>query len=347
MSALFDEPPFARRDDGALLGELNALTRFHLAGCAPFRAMWPNWRESKMLAGLPFTHVSVFKHRTMRTESSEIKHQRTLLSSSTSGQSSRIALDARSSELQARSSAAILKDVLGDAQRPLLVLDDAKNLRRPDVSARIAAAMSLRPLASSIHFLVDESSGPKKMLWDRVLTARADSRELLVYGFTWALYTEWARAEIPEEVQRVMKDLTVRFVHSGGWKKLEASKVDRPTFDAALRETVGPGSSVVDFYGLVEQVGVLYPLCDAGYRHAPRWCAVLVRDPYTHEVVGDGTTGQLQLANHLAFGAPYHSVLTEDVGRIVAGTCPCGREGTRFDLLGRIPNAELRGCANV
>src|SRR4051812_1535617 len=108
MSALFDERPFAQRDDGALLGELNALTRFHLAGCPAFRAMWPDWREAKALADVPFTHVSVFKHRTMRTESSDIKHQRTLLSSSTSGQSSRIALDAKSSELQSRSSAAIL-----------------------------------------------------------------------------------------------------------------------------------------------------------------------------------------------------------------------------------------------
>lgn len=347
MSALFAKPPFAERDDDSLLGELTALTHLHLAGCAAFRAMWPDFRTAKTLADIPYTHVSVFKHRTMRTESSEIKHQRTLLSSSTSGQSSRIALDAQSSELQARSSSAILQDVLGGAQRPLVILDDARNLRRPDVSARIAAAMSLRPLASSIHFLLDESNGQKTMRWERLAQAAAENSELLVYGFTWVLYTDWARAEIPAEARDVLRALTVRFVHSGGWKKLEASKVDRGTFDKALLDTVGPRSTVVDFYGLVEQVGVLYPLCDAGYRHAPRWCAVLVRDPYTREVVVDGATGQLQLANPLAHGAPYHSVLTEDVGRIVPGKCACGRAGTRFDLAGRIPNAEVRGCANV
>jgi Acyl-protein synthetase, LuxE len=55
----------------------------------------------------------------------------------------------------------------------------------------------------------------------------------------------------------------------------------------------------------------------------------------------------LQLLNVLAHGAPYHSVLTEDLGRLAEGQCPCGRPGRRFQLLGRVPKAELRGCANV
>jgi len=348
MSALLGEPPFAPRDDDTLLSELTALTRFHLAGCSAFRAMWPEWQEPQTLADIPYTHVSVFKYRVLRTDGVGIKHQRTLLSSSTSGHAaSRIALDAKSSELQSRSSSAILKDVLGGTLRPFVIVDDARHLRRPDVSARIAAAMSLRPLASSMFFLLDESGGQKTMSWDRIAQASAGQTELLVYGLTSVLYTEWARAEIPPETRAVLKRLSVRFVHSGGWKKLETLRVDRATFDAALLDTVGPRSSVVDFYGLVEQVGVLFPLCDAGHRHVPRWCAVIVRDSHTREVVAENTTGQLQLANPFAMGAPYHSVLTEDLGRIVPGRCACGREGTRFDLVGRIPSAELRGCANV
>jgi hypothetical protein len=63
--------------------------------------------------------------------------------------------------------------------------------------------------------------------------------------------------------------------------------------------------------------------------------------------MGDGKSGMLQLLNPLAYGAPYHSVLTEDLGRIIPGTCACGRAGRQFELLGRVPKAELRGCANV
>jgi hypothetical protein len=72
----------------------------------------------------------------------------------------------------------------------------------------------------------------------------------------------------------------------------------------------------------------------------------LVRDSWTLESLV-GEPGQLQLMNTLARGAPYHNVLTEDLGRIVPGNCPCGRSGTRFELLGRVPKAEVRGCANV
>ena len=129
-------------------------------------------------------------------------------------------------------------------------------------------------------------------------------------------------------------------------EKVEAQKVDRESFDATLLRDLDPSSRVVDYYGLVEQVGVIYPLCEAGYRHVPAWADVVVRDTATLRPL-TGEPGQLQLMNVLAWGAPYHSVLTEDVGRIVPGACPCERQGPRFELLGRLPKAELRGCANV
>ena len=126
----------------------------------------------------------------------------------------------------------------------------------------------------------------------------------------------------------------VDFVHSGGWKKLEAIRVDRATLDQALLGACAPGSRVVDFYGLVEQNGILFPLCAAGFRHAPLWSEVIVRDPFSMLPLGDGQEGLLQLLNPLPRGAPSHSVLTEDVGRRVAGECLCGWKGRRFELIG-------------
>ena len=41
MSALLDLPPFAARDDARFLDEMNALSAWHLAGCADYRAVWP------------------------------------------------------------------------------------------------------------------------------------------------------------------------------------------------------------------------------------------------------------------------------------------------------------------
>lgn len=348
MSVLLQRPPFSERDDDALLREMAEVTDWHLQGCPEYRAMWPDYRSANSLAELPFVHVGLFKHAVLQTRGEGINHQRLLKSSSTSGVSSQILLDTRSGELQARASVAVLQDLAGTDKRPLLVSDSAKSLmQRGEVSARVTAAMSLRPLSTEMHFLMVSADNPSSLDWSLVESLCTKNPRLLVYGFTWILWKGWVDAAIPDSTKEALSKSQIHFVHSGGWKKLEALKVDRQTFDGRLLGLVAKGSGVVDFYGLVEQVGMIYPLCEAGFRHMPRWGAVLARDPWSLEPKAPGEEGMLQLMNPLAFGAPYHSVLTEDMGCVVEGDCPCGRSGQRFQLLGRMPKSEVRGCANV
>jgi len=344
MTALLDMPPFAARDAGRFLDEMVALTRHHLAGCPEYRRIWPAWNGATSAEELPFVHAGVFKHVLLRTAAVT---QRILRSSGTSGAAtSRIALDEESSALQSRSSTAILSDFIGSEITPLLVVDHSSALRqRGEISARIAAAMSLRPLASEIVFLLGRASDPASIQWDVVAEVLRRKSHLRVYGFTTMLWQAW-RSGMPSSVARQITETRIDFVHSGGWKKLEAEQVTPADFNVALLRDAGDGSRVIDYYGLVEQVGVVYPLCNAGFRHVAAWAEVVVRDPYTLQPIHDGV-GMLQLMNVLARGAPYHSVLTEDLGRIAAGPCPCGRDGRRFELLGRVPKAETRGCANV
>ncbi|MGC9947361.1 MAG: hypothetical protein ABSF64_13410 [Bryobacteraceae bacterium] len=348
MSELLDRPPYSARDDNAFLAEMQRLTRHHLEGCPAYARIWPKWKCAGTAEELPFLHVDLFKRLEFRTVAAGLVHERTLRSSSTSGSAaSQIVLDNLSSRLQARSALAILTDMVGDRQRPLLVLDDALSLRqRGVVSARAAAAMSLRPLATGIHFLLRDANDPASLKWDLLAEVLASSEEFLVYGFSSILWLAWGAAAAPEDVRAKLRGKRIHFVHSGGWKKMEALRVDRARFDDALTRDLHPASRVVDYYGLVEQVGVVYPLCEHGVRHVPVWADVLVRDPYTLRVVED-QSGQIQSMNVLAHGAPYHSVLSEDMGRIVPGGCACGRSGKRFELLGRMPHAALRGCANV
>jgi hypothetical protein len=345
MTNLLDSPPFAPRDDAGFLAGMNEICSWHLAGCPEYKRVWPDWSAASRLEELPFLHVGVFKRKLWKTVAPGITHQRTLRSSSTTqATASMIALDERSSTLQAQSSGAILKALVGESLRPLAILDHPRSLQqRGEASARIAAAMSLRFLASEIHFLQndDDSLG-----WDRLGPVLERHQRLLVYGFTWLLWQTWATARIPEPIRRSLANTEVHFVHSGGWKKLEAARVDRKQFDAALLATAGPASRVTEYYGLVEQVGMIFPLCEAGFYHVPRWAAALVRDPWTLESLVD-RPGLLQFMNVLSWGAPYHSVLTEDLGRLAPGDCACGRCGQRFELRGRVPKAEIRGCANV
>ena len=297
---------------------------------------------------LPWLHVGLFKHIAFKTVGDGVRHERTLRSSATSsGVPSQIALDHDSSKLQSASTMAILRNFVGDDVRPLLILDSSRSLRSPGgISARVAAALSLRPLASEIHFLLDDADDPATMKWDVLAKLLQANDELLVYGFTWILWLAWGQAEMPGDIRDLMEGKRIDFVHSGGWKKLESMKVGPDELNRALTGGLHPDSRVTDFYGLVEQVGVIYPLCEAGYRHPPVWADVLVRDSWSLACLED-SPGQLQLMNTLARGAPYHNVLTEDLGRIAPGDCDCGRSGKRFELLGRVPQAEVRGCANV
>jgi hypothetical protein len=243
------------------------------------------------------------------------------------------------------SSEAILTDFIGADRTPLLILDHAASLRQRDVSARVAAALSLRPFATELVFLLAASGRPESVRWDVVRDLASTHAHLRVYGFTSILWQAWGRL-VPAEVRSALRATRIDFVHSGGWKTLEAERVDRTDLDEALLRGLAEGSRVIDYYGLVEQVGMVYPLCEAGFRHVPVWADVIVRDPWTSNPLST-EIGMLQLLNVLAHGAPYHSVLTEDRGRIVAGDCACGRRGKRFALIGRVPKAEMRGCANV
>ncbi len=348
MSALLERSPYGARDDHAFLSELRTLTAHHLAGCAEYARIWPLWTSAEEPAGFPFLHVGTFKSARFMTVSPGINHQRILKSSATSsGVSSRIALDQRSVELQSRSSNSILADFLGDERRPLIILDSVAGLRSgAELSARTAAALSLKPLSSDIVFLLKDESDATSVRWNQLLPVLQKSDSLLVYGLTWMLWCAWAAAEIPLEVRRLLRGKRIDFVHSGGWKKLEHLRVSRGQFDTKLLCGLDPRSRALDFYGLVEQVGVIYPLCSAGFRHVPAWADVVVRDPWTLAPLAD-SEGQLQLINLLAWGAPYHNVLTEDLGRIIPGECPCGRKGKRFEFTRRMPKAEMRGCANV
>ena len=45
---------------------------------------------------------------------------------------------------------------------------------------------------------------------------------------------------------------------------------------------------------------------------------------------------------------PGHSLISEDKGVLLGiDDCPCGRKGKYFQVLGRIKQAEIRGCSDT
>ena len=347
MSQLLSRPPYSRRNDDLFLQEMNALTRHHRDGCAEWRRFFPDWKGSQKIQNLPFLHVGLFKRMPLKTVAGGIKHGRTVFSSATTGASSQIVLDQRSSVFQSRSTHKIFVDFIGEKKRPLLVLDSSESLRqRGNLSAQTAAAMSLQSLSSEIYFLLERPQEPDSLKRDFLAEFLKENDDFIVYGFSWILWLTFGQKEPLKEIAGLMKGKRITFIHSGGWKKLEARRIARDHFNRSLLGDLDPSSHVFDYYGLVEQLGIVYPLCEYEARHVPVWADVLVRDSYTLRPL-ESKIGQLQLLNTLAYGAPYHNVLTEDLGLLIPGPCRCGRSGKRFRLEGRIPKADLRGCANV
>jgi len=141
----------------------------------------------------------------------------------------------------------------------------------------------------------------------------------------------------------------IRILHSGGWKKLQEQAVEKSVFNQQLARVFGcTPESVIDFYGMVESVGVIFPDCPEGNKHGPAFGDVIVRDPLTLEPVAAGEHGIVQVCSVLPTSFPGNLLLTEDLAKVIAyDGCPCGRRGISFRFAGRIPKAEVRGCGNL
>ena len=100
--------------------------------------------------------------------------------------------------------------------------------------------------------------------------------------------------------------------------------------------------------GWLNRLALFFFECEHGFFHAPFTSEVFVRCPNSLRLLGDGKEGVLQLMSVVPTSYPGTSLLTEDIG-VCHGedNCLCGRKGKYFTVLGRKPNAEVRGCSDV
>lgn len=331
---------------------LTALREYHRQRCEGYAALVED-AERTAPAGTPFIErypflpVSLFKEYELRSRNDDVSVVQS--SATTSANASKIFVDKESRRRQARSANAILSDFIGEERRPYLVFDTEATVRSSNgFSARGAAILAVAHLATEFHFVMRQTADRLEL--DRnALAAALDKiagRPFIAYGFTYILYQAHVAladfAPAPAHPGSVL-------LHSGGWKRLQDLAVDKSTFNRTVAGVWGlPPDRVIDFYGMVEQVGLAYPDCPEGVKHVPYWAEVLIRRADTLDTAEPGEPGLIQLISTLPLASPNHSVLTEDIGRIERlDGCPCGRRGTAFVFQGRAPKSELRGCSDV
>jgi hypothetical protein len=314
---------------------------------------WPkDFRTITRVADLPFLPVGILKADPPLCFVSRDEIKRTLTSSATTSQvPSRVALDSPTARRMTKGTVSIVRDFIGPARRPYLVVD-TPGFRGggSDLGARGAAIQGLQPFASETTCCLNPNEQGDLLLDIEGLQKFAhdhEDKEVLVYGFTFIL---WKHLVKPLTEAGICLNLPkARILHSGGWKRLQDQAVEKAVFNEQLARIFGCAPDhIIDFYGMVETVGVIYPDCAEGNKHGPAFGDVIVRNPLTLEPVGPGEHGIVQVCSILPTSFPGHLLLTEDMAVVVAyDGCPCGRRGVSFRFAGRVPKAELRGCGNL
>ncbi len=323
--------------------------------CPPYRRFLDKlggppdaWRSPADVPPLP---VSMFK-RFLLTAVPPEKVVRELHSSSTTGQQpSRIPIDKTTAFRQSRALVSILKEHLGTQRRPFLVIDAAESVQSGDtLTARGAAIRGVGNFASETVFGLDlSSSGDLAENVDRIagFFAKHGGGPVLLFGFTFIVWTRFVLAL--ERLGVAFHAPEAILLHSGGWKKLADQAVSKDEFGrrAALVLGAEPGR-VLDFYGMVEQVGTVFVDCPAGNKHAPAFADVILRKPLSLAPAEPGQSGIIEVLSVLPSSYPGQALLTEDQGTLLGvDDCPCGRKGKYFRFTSRIERAELRGCGDT
>ncbi len=349
---LLELEPFgvARAEKSSMLArELLALTEYHREKCPAYRKMTNALGFSadcvKSTEDIPFLPVRLFKELELRSVPDD-QLFKTMTSSGTSGQRpSRIYLDRETAANQQKTLVRIAQSFLKASRMPMIIIDSPSVLKdRAMFSARGAGILGFSLFARhKIYALKDD------MMIDldgiRAFLEKNQGKRILLFGFTFMVwqYLYEALSEMKEKVDFGDSIL----VHGGGWKKLAEKAVSPEQFRRALKETCGI-MEVSNYYGMVEQTGCVYMECEYGHLHASTYSDVIIRRGCDFSEADMGERGIIQVVSLLPKSYPGHSLLTEDEGVLLGvDDCPCGRKGKYFSVIGRLANAEMRGCSDT
>ena len=345
-------PPFGvgRAEKQELLrGELLRLTEQHRAHCAPYARMMEtvgfSAADVHSVEDIPFLPVRLFKEMALRSVAEEDVFK-TMTSSGTTGQQvSRIFLDRETASNQQKTLVRIVSNRIGGSRLPMLIIDCPSVIKnRAMFSARGAGILGFSIFGRKKLYALNDAM---ELQLDAICDFLAENagQRILLFGFTFMVWQHFYHALRAAGEHLDLSNAVL--IHGGGWKKLASEAVTPAAFRAALREVCGD-LDVADYYGMVEQTGCIYLECGEGHLHASTYSDVIVRRPLDFLPADFGERGILEVVSLLPESYPGHVLLTEDEGVLLGeDDCPCGRKGKYFKVLGRLKQAELRGCSDT
>lgn len=351
--SLFEINPFELpqiEKNQLLLFHLQKLHKHHAINCTEYGNLFPEALTGKSnrvenIEDLPYLAVRLFKYLSLVSVPKE-QYFKTLFSSGTTGQTpAKIILDQATSRRQSQVLVKVLQDFIGKQRLPMLIIDHPEVISsRNSYSARGAGIQGVSFFGRKPSFALNADMSINTSVVSEFVENHGDG-PVLLFGFTFMV---WQYFLVQLEALDLRLSLPLgTLIHSGGWKKLEAQKVSNTAFKETCNRVLGV-KKVHNFYGMAEQVGSIFVECEAGHHHAPVFSDVIIRDPLTMSVLPIGKSGLIQVLSVVPGSYPGHTLLTEDLGRILGvDDCSCGRKGKYFEVLGRLPKAEVRGCSDT
>lgn len=348
-------PPYSlerEEKEGLLLERLTGLTGHHRANCPAYARILDSISyDGTRMAGcrdLPFLPVRLFKELSLKSVPQE-DVVKTMTSSGTSGQAvSKIYLDRTTSSNQQKALVKIVSDFTGSGRMPMIILDCPSVVKdRRMFSARGAGILGFSIFGTKKIYALDDGMGLDVEALSGFLDAH-QGQPILLFGFTFMVWQHFYKELVRLKEQGTVFDLSNGIlIHGGGWKKLASESVSQEEFHERLKAVCGL-DRIHDYYGMVEQTGCIYMQCEYGHLHASAFSDVIMRRPLDLGVCGIGEKGIIQVLSSIPESYPGHSLLTEDEGVLLGeDDCPCGRKGKYFKIVGRLKNAEIRGCSDT
>lgn len=328
---------------------LTQLTRHHYNNCPAYSKMMEGIgydpKKEYNYTELPFLPVRLFKMLDLLSVGKE-EIVKTMTSSGTSGQAvSRIYLDRDTSANQTKVLTKIVSSFIGKQRVPMIIIDsDAVVKNRNLFSARGAGILGFSMFGSKRIYALNEEMELSTELILEFLENHKNDR-IFLFGFTFMIWQHFYKQLVEKGIKLDLSNAVL--IHGGGWKKLISESISSHAFKEKLNEICGI-SQVHDYYGMVEQTGSIYMECECGHLHAPVYSDVIIRRAIDFSIADIAERGIIQVISVLPYSFPGHSLLTEDEGILLGeDDCMCGRLGKYFKIVGRLKNAEIRGCSDT
>lgn len=333
-----------------LTEKLVQLTEYHKQNCQEYNKILDklSYDSSKVKSyyDIPFLPVRLFKEYKLYSIPDE-EIFKTMTSSGTTGQAvSKIVLNRNVAANQQKVLVKIVSDFTGASRLPMLIIDSPSVIKnRLMFSARGAGILGFSIFGTDRTYALDDEM---RIDFNAILKFLDKHKEqpILLFGFTFMIW-QFFYKELKKIGNHGIDLSNGILIHGGGWKKLANEAVSKKAFKKALFDVCGI-KRIHDYYGMVEQTGCIYIECEHGHLHTSIYSDVITRRPKDFTLCEIGEKGIIQVVSFLPESYPGHSLLTEDEGIILGeDDCPCGRKGKYFEILGRIKNAEIRGCSDT